>query len=280
MKLLLAHRFRQFMLSFLAGLALMTVFQPFAARADMLIMPVRLIFLDRDRMHDINLVNTDKDVSTFRIKLEHLWQNETGGYDTKEGPVNPEFDPAKMLMFSPRQVTLEPGRKQKIRVSLRRPPDLPDGDYRVHMLLQNAAATPARKRPGKGLDIQLGMNVGIAVPIIIRKGSAVASAAISNPYFTPPPKPGGKPMLKMTLTRSGTHSTMGKLIAYWTPPGESERQIGITNNVNVFSEITKREGRIRLDVDAVPGGTIRIVYEGDGPDKGTTFDELTMPVGG
>lgn len=250
--------------------------------SDLMIMPVRAIFQDRDRTADITLINTSQKEGTFRLEWLNQRQEEDGSYKQLDGPLDPAHDISKMVLFSPRQVFLPPNGRQRVRLSLRKPPDLPEGEYHAHLRMQKIGSSAAISGgKGGGIETIVNINVGFAIPVIIRHGVHDATVTLSDPRFIPVAANGkGKPALMVTLNRSGKHGATGRLKAYWTPPGQEEREIGSLNNVFIFTEINKRTARIMLNETSIPAGTIRVIYEGDGPDKGIVFDEKTFPVGG
>lgn len=257
------------------------------ARAGLMLMPTDIIFKDRQRTANLTLINTGQDEATYKIGFRYQRQNESGSYDLMKEPMDPKYDLAKMVVFSPRQVTLLPGGKQGIRLSLRRPANLPDGEYRAHLLLmrqspETSALKSAESKAEKGgVKVALGANIGFSLPVIVRQGAYDATASVSDPRFSTVTAQGRTgPQLEIILTHSGKFSTLGHVAVFWTPPGGAERRIGTLNNVNVHTETARRKVSIPLKESQVSGGTIRILYEGDGPDKGITFDEKTFPVGG
>src|SRR3989338_4393378 len=89
-----------------------------ATYADILLMPPFVTFKDRERMQDIMVLNTAKKTGTYRMSWVHNRQNPDGSYTAQATPVDPVFDPQTMIVFSPKQVTLPPGERQRIRMSL------------------------------------------------------------------------------------------------------------------------------------------------------------------
>lgn len=252
-----------------------------AAMAGIMVMPVTVIFGERDRVKGITVVNRSNDQGTFKMALFYQRQVPEGGYIRQDTPTTP-VDIIKYVSFSPRLVTLDPQGKQSVRMSLKRPADLPDGEYRFHMKVQQDNSGQVRlgtKAPDgkKGQDVMLQMSAGFAIPVIIRHGKYDADASIEDLRFVPSPD-GKKPsVVAMTLKRSGKFSTLGNVIVYWTPPGGGEEKLaGFTNNVNIFPEITERSIAIGLTEKNIAGGTFRVVYEGALADKGITFDEKTL----
>lgn len=261
------------------------------ALAGLMIMPIRVAFTSRDRMQDITVINVSNNQSeTYRMSWLNVAQTETGDYKRLDQPLNPEFDPETAVLFSPRQVSLPPGGKQRVRMSLRRPAGMADGEYRVHLYLKstsrhNAGSMSMNIDGPEGqasANIGMGMNVGIAVPVIVRQGTYDGTASIGAPRFIPASADGKKPpLIEFTIERGGKFSTIGNVMVYWTPPdGGKEILIARRNAVNIFHEVPRRLMKIPLKVGRVAGGTIRIVFEGDGPDKGITFDDKKFPVGG
>lgn len=250
------------------------------ASANLMILPIRAVFKDKDRMQSITVVNTSDKAATFRISFFHQNQTADGGYAPVAAPSDPNLDLAKMLTYSPRQVTLPPGASQAIRLSVRRPAGLPDGEYRTHMHLQRLAddAVPSSdrpKRPGEGISTQLTINIGFSIPIMLRQGKNNATARIISPKIGVSK---GQPAAIFTLERQGSYSTLGRAKVFYTPAsGGGERQIGILNGLNVFPELSQRTAEVMLTEQ--PGsGTIRIIYEGDDADKGIVFDETRFQI--
>ena len=254
-----------------------------SARADIMLMPVRVLFDEHNRMANIMVLNTGDTTATFRLGWLYQMQVEgVGTYKTLDTAPNPALDPGKWIVFSPRQVTLPPGERQRVRLSLRRPADMPDGEYHVHLELKRLdGRDPLSPKGLKERQAKAGMsiNIGFGIPVIIRQGQNDADASLGTPRFVA--ASGNNPAaITLTITRSGKFGTMGNLRVFWTPAGGNERFVGVVNNFNIFSEITRREAYVTLSVNQIPNGTIRVVYEGDGPDKGKTFDEKSFPVGG
>ena len=79
-------------------------------------------------------------------------------------------------------------------------------------------------------------------------------------------------------SRTGKFGIIGNLKVLWTPPGGKEEQVGLLNNFNIFSENSHRIGRVPLTNPNIPDGKLRVIYEGDGPDKGKVFDEKIFPI--
>lgn len=268
---------------FFALLAL--VLLPAQARADLTITPTRVVFQGRDRSAVVQLLNMTDRTNTYRMNWMLLKPTDKGGYDMVQATPEMEKDPhsvANMVIFSPRQVTIGPHGQQVIRLMLRRPADLPPGEYRAHMsmtrLAKNAADQP--DPDAKTVGIEMNVNLGFSIPIIVRQGDDPAlKVSLTSPALE---QKGNRPVLKVDLHRdAGSFSTYGTVRVLWKKAGEtSEREIGSLTNVTLYPELATRHVFIPLRTkEPINSGTIRLVYEGKLEAEGTTWAENSFPVG-
>ena len=154
------------------------------ARAQLLITPLQVVMEGRDRTATIVLVNNSNQTNTYRLQWEQFVQvNKLGGYApieeaAKYNVVLPEGYRNLMdfAVFTPRQITLSPNEKQTVRVAVRRPADLADGEYKSHLKFK---VMPAITPPEFVEDPTLGenearfgakVNASFSIPVIYRVG--------------------------------------------------------------------------------------------------------------
>lgn len=226
------------------------------------ITPQKLVLNPRDRGSDFTLLNLSNADSLIRIQLINYRQKEDGGYQLLSGPLNPAFDPETVLRLSPRQFTMPPGGQQKVRFSIRKPADLPEGEYRFHINAIRQGVPKADAPAKESQTVGMAVNVGVIIPVIVRHGNVSAQAALSDAKYVPA-NAQGVAQIDVTINRSGNASTLGTLKALWTPAGGKTEEIGIASNMNVFSEVEKRHAHIFLT--SVPEGTgeLQVVYIND-----------------
>lgn len=244
------------------------------ARVDLL--PRRVILESRERNGDMTLLNFYDQPSTIRIALLNYRQNEDGTYTTLDGALNPLFDPETLVRLSPRQFTLTPNGRQIVRFSIRRPADLPDGEYRFHIRALRISEYGPPAPVTEGVAVGMTMNVGASIPVIVRHGALSASATLSDPAFNLKGD-GGLPELQVTIHREGNASVIGTLRAYWYPQGGEPVEIGVAGNMNVFPEIDRRYAKIPLTQTPKGRGTIRVIYTNDEANN-ATFAEVSLPL--
>ncbi len=253
------------------------VTQPAQARID--ILPRKIVMEPRDRSAEITVLNLFDKSGTFRVDIIYYRQNEDGSYTEIDEPLDPNFDPKTAVRYSPRQFVLPPGGRQKIRLSLRKPANLPEGEYRFHVkTLRFAELDEAPQEiQTEGPAVSMKMNIGVSIPVVIRHGGNLnVQAKLSDVTLIPPhqTRDGEHAALQFTINRSGNKGMLGTVRAFWQPKGEDEREIGLVNNMNVFSEITKRKVNLSLREFPQGPGTIRLIYTDDF--SNTTFDEIIL----
>lgn len=278
-----ARNIKKTVLFFIFGVLSFLAVAPSIAQADVLIMPIRTVFKDRDRMKNITLVNSSPTYAKYALTFFYQKQNPDGTYTKQEEPVNPAGDIAKMIVYSPREVSLPPNGRQAVRLSLRDAATLPDGEYRVHMRLKRVEERRTRDEneqdAKKGATTNIAINVGFAVPIIVRKGRNDATAKITNVEYLPASSDGKMPpRVAFNIERKGSFGTLGKIHIYSSKKGKSESLMSEANNVNIFPETDHRKFVMAVKGDNPAGLRLRITYEGDDADEGTTFDEKTINI--
>jgi fimbrial chaperone protein len=250
-----------------------------AARANLSITPWRVVFGPRDRSAVVTVLNTTDSTNVYRMNWVLMKANAEGRYEPVADDGNPN-SVTKMVIFSPRQVTVEPHAYQTVRLSLRRPSDLPPGEYRGHLTFTHMANEGPQDDPRlKGQAAALSANVGFSIPVIVRQGEDNdLKVLLSGPKLAM--GKGNKPILGIDLSRvSGIFSTYGMFKVFWSPAGGQQHEIGTLNNVALYPEVKSR--RIEVPLSENPAsGTLRIVYLGQYESEGKTWAEKSFPIGG
>ncbi len=281
------HNYKTWLLAMVISIPVIILFLGIkTANADLLVTPLRVVFEGRDRSAVVTVINTSNTTNTYRMGWKLLRMTPDGQYEEVPEDDNSEHAVrarklVEMVRFSPRQVVIEPGDKQRVRLSLRKLAELESGDYRAHLDFNKLPAVPEPSdEPIKGAKFNLYVQLSFTIPVILRVGDPEVNAMVDGVTFTLP-KDDVKNRLSanISLSRTGKNAAYGKLQAYWTPNnGGKEQKIGLLNNVSVYPELSKRTMRMPLDVDHLEAGSIRITYEGDGEYRGTIWDEKTFPI--
>ena len=205
---------------------------------DLLVAPTRLE-LNGFRGTEVVLNNIGAETATYRVSVELRRM-------TPDGDLV-DVDPAQasdgeklaeeMIAYAPRRVTLEPNQPQSIRIGVRPPPNLPDGEYRVHLLFRaipDPRPVTAAQNPTEGLAIELTPIYGVTIPVIVRAGQLSAQAGIAGAKLT---VDNGKPAVAVELTRAGNRSLYGDVQLF--KPGSSTPVVVVTG-VAIYAELNRR----------------------------------------
>ena len=179
---------------------------------DLLVAPTRVV-LDGSRGTEVILNNIGSTTATYRISLELRRMQPDGSLDDVDlAKANAlETTTLGMISYAPRRVVLPPNQPQSIRIGIRAPQGLADGEYRAHMLFRAIPAPRAatdKKPSGEGVSIALTPIYGITIPIIVRQGSLSAKAAITDAKIV---ETASGSTLNFGMTRSGNRSTYGRI---------------------------------------------------------------------
>lgn len=247
------------------------------AWADLMLAPTRIVFENNQRAAQLDLINSGTETATYRIRLVNRRMSETGEFSAIDNPLQGEQFAHELLRYSPRQVVLAPGAGQVIRLSLRKPANLPVGEYRSHLLFDrlpdakgaNSIESTRISAPGQpihsaseGIAIRLTALIGASIPVIVRHGETAASVALNGLELLPPVA--GQPAtLALVLNRSGNRSVHGDLGAVFTPQGGPAQEVGKASGLAVYTPNPLR--RVKLALQTPPGltlarGTLRLTF--------------------
>jgi len=251
----------------LAGLLFFTQ----SAWAELMLHPTRLVFEKNQRAAQIELINNGSTPATYRISLVNRRMSESGQFEPIETPGPGEQFADPMLRYSPRQITLQPGMAQTVRVMLRKPAELAEGEYRSHLqfeLLPEVAGNTSIENQGAAKDIGVVLNtlVGASVPVIVRHGATSATVRLANLALA---REGKQPLLSFQFEREGSSSVYGDLAVSFTPRGGKPQQLAQVGGIAVYTPNKVRKAAVPLQAQgtALAHGTIEVSYR-DRPEAG------------
>ena len=252
------------------------------ARADLTITPKRVVFQARDRSASVTLLNITDHANTYRFSWVIKKAKPDGKYEAMPFSQD-QHSVDKMVIFSPRQVTIEPHGHQTIRLSLRRPSDLPTGEYRAHLLLTRLAhedTLQTQDPNAKSLSMEISVNLSFSIPVIVRQGEDKAlKVSLSDPKLRLAEKGA---VLDVDINRdAGTFSTYGDVTVFWQPPNKGkEVVIGLLTGVALYPEVNVRKISVPITAkDNLSAGTVRVAYIGKLEATGTTWAEKSFLIG-
>ncbi len=259
--------------AWIAGLSFISV-DPAAAAGDLLVAPTRIV-LDGTRGTEVVLNNIGTEPATYRVSLELRRMRADGSLEDVDPASANDHDVTTlgMISYAPRRVVLPPNQPQSIRIGVRAPQGLADGEYRAHMLFRaipDAKPVESGTARKEGVSIALTPIYGVTIPIIVRQGALTATAAISDPKIV---RDADGPALAFTLSRSGTRSVYGLIRV--TKPGNA-KPVFEARGIAVYAELSSRTVKFSVpeEVAAALAGPARIEYVEDSEAGGATMASL------
>lgn len=260
----------------LAGFIILFGLAANQVNAQLLIYPVRVAFDDTERSAEVNLTNTSDKTRTYRLEWRENRALPERGYATLSEEEAKNFPIASsMIRFSPRQVTLKPGERQLIKLNLRRPRGLPEGEYRSHLLFK-AIANNDEETEVAATGTKINIQLSFSIPVTVQQGAYDAQVMFEKANIVYKPSDGSR-SVSLDLVRKGLHSASGDLSAYWTPNGGKEFLLAKIADYNLWSELNEAQApMISTSEEFTPAdGQLRILYEGVRDFKGNTYlDEV------
>ncbi len=242
---------------------------PANAGDGLLITPHRIVLDGREREARVTLTNSGTAPATYRLFFVNYRMTHKGEFEpvTTVTQLGDQFLD-KMIRFSPRQVELPAGETQIVRLMLRLPAALSDGEYRSHLVVQSVPKKELESRvvkKGERTQATITTLYGISIPVILRRGKTKAAALFDEGSLE---TLDDQKMLVIPLLRTGNASIYGDITVTLRQPKQKEIVIGQSNGLAIYPPLSERELRIPLQIPPDAKGQIQVVYhESEDPRK-------------
>lgn len=245
-----------------------------SARAELMLHPTRIVFDKNTRAAQIELINNGSKPASYRISLVNRRMTRAGGFEPADTAQEGERFADAMLRYSPRQITLQPGTAQTVRVMLRKPAELAEGEYRSHLQFdklpdaEGKASIEAQGTGGTGIGVVMNALVGASVPIIVRHGTVDASVKLAG--LSLGRDEAQRAQLALQFEREGNSSVYGDVSVSFTPRNGKPHSLARIGGIAVYAPNRVRQATLPLQVPAgvaLAGGTLEVSYR-DRPEAG------------
>lgn len=269
------------------GLVFAAILGAQVAWADLMLYPTRVVIDGKARGAQVELINSGSKAETYRISLVNRRMTDDGQIVEAKEALPGEAFADELVRYSPRQVTLQPGVAQTVRITVRKPADLAAGEYRSHLQFDRVADAEGQSnlenvaKPEAGqLAIVLQALVGASIPVIVRQGETAASATLDK-LAVEAGKDGSK-LLTFDIKRSGNRSVYGDFVVTYTPAGGKAVEVGKAGGVAVYAPNPLRKARLALtlpDGTALKNGVLKLTFNerADAGGKLIAQAELAIP---
>lgn len=245
----------------------------------------RVTFEGPKRAEVLTIINGKDKPVTYRIGWKNLKMTERESLVAmEEGEAFPPgLQPAEdMVRFAPRRFTVGPRSSQQIRLMVRYPANLQDGEYRSHLWIRPESDPPKISATEEQIQsnrrgVAMTLLAGVTMPVIVRKGNLSVTGNIANLSAT---SSEGFIRTNFDLTREGSKSLYGDL-RFVCNPGASEYELWIVRGIAVYTELNSRNLKHKIakkqDKPACQTLAIRFYEKVQFDDKPTelTFEATT-----
>jgi hypothetical protein len=253
------------------------------AQGDLLVTPTRVVFEGNKQKQEINLVNVGQDSAIYSISFIQYKMIEDGSFVRveKQDSILMFADP--FLRIFPRKVSLGPGEAQVIMLQYRRKADMLAGEYRSHLYFRSEKdykpLGEINQDSTAAISVQLIPVFGMAIPVIIRVGTASVNLAFSDLKLGKKTESGQ--FLTLTINRSGNISAYGDIIIEFVPSKGKSFQVAKINGIGVYTTISKRHLNIKInnpEGTTITDGLIKVKYVSSGETKELVYAEAELKV--
>ena len=244
-----------------------------------MLFPTRFVLGPNERTVTVDIVNKGDAKGAYRIELIDMLMPEDGSIrQLEEG----ESDPYSLRKFA--RAEIAPDGVQKVRINIRRPKGLADGEYRSHLkvtLTEDNLDKANEEPPREKVSIKIKSRLAFTIPIIIRQGDTSYHAAIKEAslYYVDKADGNQSPMLNLLLTHEGTRSSMGDIKVYHIAPDGKSTVVSFHPGVAVYRTADRRRVRVPLSVPegvSLDKGKLRITYVEKEDEGGKLIAEKTL----
>lgn len=238
MKMFKADFHQVFLAMFCSFFALFYIANPlFAYDKNLLLTPTRVIFEGKTRSTVVKLINPNNKPMSYKVSVISIRMNEFGIAAHVDSPNEEEVFAQKMIRFSPRYVTIGPKVWQTIRLMVRKPKDLPPGEYRTQLRVSPVLKKePQKKTQGQQENVSINIKYAfsISIPIIVRHGKGDVNLVSNPPKLI---KKHEKYFLETNIERTGLYSAFFDIHTFFIPSDKTERiEIGSLKGLPIYSE--------------------------------------------
>lgn len=255
---------------FLAVCAVLAQFGP--AAAEIIVSPLRQVITREAPLAVYEVSNVSDRIIDGRIGWTDLSAVATG-YEPASPSARAQLSAAPYLVVSPARFRLEPGKRTKVAVRLKKGAAIPAGERRSHLLIETTPVRTPLRRAGGGLEVDVGL--GISTPVILRSGLSAPAVAFAQTKLVRDGE--GLLELQTSLSRSGKYSAYGRIVAVMESNG-ARKTIAEVDNVALHVDAPLRMLTLPLGETALPPGLLTLRYVGSAEYENRVFAEKSFEI--
>ncbi len=265
----MVHRIGRFGILIVMGVGTMASLpNAFAESAGLMLFPTRFVLDASERNVAVDIVNKGDARGAYRIELIDMKMPENAAIrQLEEGETDP-YSLRKFARISPRRAVLKPDDVQKVRILIRRPRDLADGEYRSHLkvtLTEDNLDRAEHEDATDNISIQIKSRLAFTIPIIVRQGETFYRVSIEEAkvYYAKTDSAKEAPMLDILFGHRGNRSSMGDIKVTHVDPKGIRTIVNFHPGVAIYRTANRRRIRVPLSLPdgvSLDQGQLRITY--------------------
>ncbi len=249
------------------------------AWSNLQVFPTRILLTDQKKTAHLSMRFLGKKPEKYKIYAIFYRMKADGSLIRVETPTSLEKSAIGLLRFSPREVVLQPGVEQVLRILAVLKKPLEEGEYRAHILfdpvLEYKAAQPNPK-PSDLVRMQLEAKVAVAVPVFYRHGNPQSQMKLSELKYID--LPAQKKGYSAFLTYHGSRFPHGDLLAYFTEPGKEPELVGVVAGISSYVPKRKLTYPFQVTKDKIKNGKLRLEFREPKDDGAALIDALEIEI--
>ncbi len=223
------HLFRRIAITALTIFITTTATTAYAKKAQLLLFPTRIVLERGERSATVSIKNSGDGIGAYKVEIVDMIMPEEGAVREVKPEEKDPYSLLAMTRVSPRRITLKPGESQNVRLLLRFPKNLEDGEYRSHFKVtlvdDDVEKTSEQTQHSQNVAISIKPRLALIIPVILRHGQTAFTTDIKHTeliYQTIKGKATPEPFLNVDFALSGNRSSMGNIeVTHVDPSGKS-----------------------------------------------------------
>ncbi len=218
----------------------------------LVIAPTKVIFKQGEsKSQTLNLINRGDKPTTYRILSIYKQSNQDGSF-TEIPTDQAENSLGNLLRFSPRQVTVLPGKTQKVRVMLRSTARLKDKEFAGRLLFRAIPDIEETTVISESEEKKAGFNLtalyGVSIPVLYwpeQTNASVVYKNLKNEILD------NKVKISFDLIRSGNKSSYQDIKLSWKNPNGQIILLKEIKNMAVYFPQTQRKISVEAGLNLI-----------------------------
>lgn len=209
--------------------------------ADLKVSPTRILIDETHLSATVALRHLGQKKTRYRVSTRFYDMNESGALTwNKEANRQNSNYLGELLRFSPKIVTLDPSEEQVVRIIFKKTPDLPNGEYRCHLVFETFEEGDAELIGTSAGDSKVSTTLmahrAIAIPVVVRLGALSASVSIEGQSIEKVDMAGkAGAVARFRLKVDGGRSVHGDVFVRVTDAEGKQQVIGALQGISVYT---------------------------------------------